>query len=389
MIRLPLEKRLCECCGGDDLDAVWSNTGVVKKATSSYLFEVHIVVCRKCGFCFASPGPQQEALKCYYADGLPRYKGIGLAYSIEKRLSVLERYSVPAGVFAEIGGDWPEECHARCTGLFGTILNVEVAKGAHSEYGSVDELPSGVADVIAHYDVLEHIPNVRDFLCSCRRALKEGGIMVCEVPDVRLYPRNLLLLEFSHVNHFSVTTLAAIAKACGFRLVEVAHLCSRPFGFVSVFCKDSSQTDMASDLPFEYLDALSCVRGGINQVQGVIGHIKSLQGRITELGNQGEKITLWGVTELLRRLLENFILPETAIVVDSDPRRKTHLEDEGVLVFQPKECLAHINDSSLLVIFAPRYRAEILEWVRRETGKSFNPNDIEVVGAGPSGESLM
>jgi SAM-dependent methyltransferase len=347
------------------------------------------VVCRQCGFCFTSPGATAEALNRYYADGLTGYKGIALPYSIERRLQLLERYRAPSGVFVEIGGDRPEEFHRHCTGLFGTILNVDMAEDTSSDYRSVEELPFSSVDVIAHYDVLEHVPSVRGFLTACHRALKDGGVMVCEVPDVRLYPRNLILLEFEHVNHFSVVTLAAIAQACGFKLIGVEHICSRPFGFVSVFCKDRFQADHPLGLPFEYLDTLACVQGGVEQIQRVLGQIRSLQKQIIELGNHRKRITLWGVTDLLRRLLENFTLPDSAIVVDSDPRRSTHLESEGIAVFQPKDCQEHIKSSDLLVIFAPRYKAEILEWIFRETGRQLNVSELEVIGSGFSGESLM
>jgi hypothetical protein len=273
--------------------------------------------------------------------------------------------------------------------LFGKMLNVEVAADAPADYRNVNELPPESVDVLAHYDVLEHVPNVRDFILACQRALKENGVMVCEVPDVRLYPRNLVLLEFEHVNHFSVTMLATIAQACGLRLIEAGHICSRPYGFVAVFRKDVPRASQPINGPFEYVDTLSCVRGGIEQIQRVLTQIKTLQSRITELGERGKKITLWGVTDLLRRLLENYKLPSTVVVVDSDPRRSTHLEREGVTVYQPQAYRDHIGQSNLLAIFAPRYKAEILEWVVRETGKSFGLDDLVVVGSGPSGETLV
>ncbi len=389
MIEIGLEPRVCECCGSDDLDPVWYNQSIVKKATSRYLFRVRVVECRQCGFCFNSPCPTGCDLKRYYADGLSGCKEISLPYSIERRISVLERYSAPSGVFVEIGGDCPEEFHRRLTGLFETMQNVEVSEDIPADYRSVEELPTNLVDVIAHYDVLEHVPNVKDFLAKCHRVLKGGGVMVCEVPDLRLYPRTLAFNDFEHVNHFSVTTLSAIAYACGFRLVEVGHPSSRSFGFSAVFRKDSPNCPPLADLPFEYLNALACAQAGAEEMQRVFDHIKSLQERIVELGNRGKKITLWGVTELLRLFLKNYRLPDTAIVLDSDPRRKTHLESEGIPVFLPKDCRAHIVQSKLLAVFAPRYKKEILEWVMRETGKSFDMAEVAVIGSGPAGETLI
>lgn len=389
LIKMTLEQRSCECCDSNDLELVWENQSVVRRATSTWLFPVRVVICRQCGFCFTSPSPALADLRRYHADGLSGYEGIGLPYSIDVRVSMLARYSVPSGIFAEIGGDRPDEFHDHCAGLFNKMLNIEVSEDAPADYRSVEEVPTGSVDVLAHYDVLEHIPNVKKFLFECHRTLKENGVMVCEVPDSRLYPRNLLLLEFEHVNHFTVTTLAVIAQACGLQLIEIGHICSRPYGFVAVFRKSRPGHDPVQSLPFEYVDALACVQGGLAQIQRVLSHIKSLQANITELSAHGKKITLWGVTDLLRRLLENYRLPDTAIVVDSDPRRKTHLEREGVPVYLPKECNDHIVQSNLLAIFAPRYKTEILEWVTRETGKSFRQADVVVVGCAPSGETLI
>lgn len=388
MLEIRLEPRLCECCGGSNLEQVWSSQSVVRRSVNTWRFPVRVAICRTCGFCFASPGPNSDELARYHADGISSYKGIGLPYLIENRQSVLERYRVPAGVFAEVGGNQSGEFHCRCTELFSKIINVEVAEDIPAKYRSVKELPKNSVDVLVHYDVLEHIPQVRDFLANCHRALKPNGVMVCEVPDIRLYPRNLLLLEFEHVNHFSVTTLATIAKIVGLQLIEVGHVCSRPYGFLSVFRKTGVRTDQRMVLPSEYLDALACIQGGIEQIRRNSAQLQSLRQRITEAGNHKKKITLWAVTELSRRLLENYKLPETAMVVDSDPRRRTHLESKGITVFQPQDCCEHIKHSELLVICAPRYKTEILEWVARETGKSFSMDKLVIAGSSPLGETL-
>lgn len=97
MIEITLEPRVCECCGGNNLEPVWSNQSVVRRAAATWLFPVRVVVCRQCGFYFVSLGPAREDLARYYADGLSGYKGIGLPYSVERRLSVLERYRGAVG----------------------------------------------------------------------------------------------------------------------------------------------------------------------------------------------------------------------------------------------------------------------------------------------------
>jgi SAM-dependent methyltransferase len=367
---------------------MWGSHSVVKRAVNTWRFPFHIVVCRVCGFCFVSPGPHAGDLARYHAEGLEGHKGIGLAYSIDARMTVLERYATPGGVFAEIGSDGSTEFHRRCANLFGTLISVEVATDTPAEYRHVGDLPANTTDVVAHYDVLEHVPNVREFLAACYRALKPGGVMVCEMPDIRLYPRNLLLLEFEHVNHFSVTTLASIAASVGFTLMEVEHACSRPFGLLSVFRKTGGPVDPHPHSRVECLDALACIKGGLAQVRRNAVQIDSLRSRVTGLCDSGGKVTLWGVTDLLRRFLDGYARPQGAVVVDSDPRRRTHLEDEGIVVLEPRDAVEHIAGSQLLAVFAPRYKAEIIEAVTRVTGRVPGPAEVVVVGSGVSGETL-
>ena len=388
MQEITLHPRSCECCGGSNLEPVWSSQSLVKRATNVWRFPVYVVVCRACGFCFTSPGPKREDLARYYAEGLAGYKEIGLPYSIDARLSVLERYRATDGVFVEIGGDQPGEFHRRCAPFFGTLLVVEVSDDTQAELRSVHDLAENSADVLVHYDVLEHVVEVKDFLTECHRALKPGGVMICEVPDIRLYPRNLLLLECEHVNHFSAVTLTAIARQVGLNLVEFGHICSRPYGLLSVFRKEDVCVATGFDAQCEFIDALACVRGGVEQIRRNEAQIQAVRQQIKLLGGSQKKITLWAVTELLRRLLDSYKLPDTAIVVDSDPRRANHLGQEGIMVLQPKGCIDHIAHSELLVICAPRYKSEILEWAAHETGKTFSGASLAVIGVGPSGETL-
>jgi SAM-dependent methyltransferase len=388
MLEITLESRACECCGGTDLEELWSSSSVVKRAVNDWRFPFHVAVCKACGFCFASPGPKAGDLARYYAEGLSGHKEIGLPYSVDPRIEVLERFRAPEGVFAEIGGDQPGEFHRRSSALFARQLVVEVADDSPADARSVHDLEASSVDVIAHYDVLEHVVDVKGFLSSCRTALKPGGVMICETPNLRLYPRNLLLLESEHVNHFSPATLAAIASQVGLELVEIGHLCSRPYGFLAIFRKGNPRTDLGLDRHAELVDARACVRGGLEQIRRVNARIAALRGEIAALGSDRRNITLWGVTDFLRRLIEDFVLPSTAVVVDVDPRRRDHLRQNGIEVLQPKDCVEHIANSDLLVICAPRYKSDIVEWVQRTTGKTLMGSTLAVLGSGPSGETL-
>jgi len=385
MEEIKLQPRSCEVCGGVNLEYVWSSVATVARTSGVLRFPYSVSVCRNCGFCFNSPCPANSDLVSYYADGPPGFKGIGLPYSIDARLTVLQQYSVPNGVYAEIGGDQPDEFHRRCAPLFGTLLNLDINDSLGEEKKTIIDLAENSLDVLAHYDVLEHVADVKDFLSACYRALKPGGFMICEVPDIRLYPRNLLLQEYEHVNHFSTTTLSAITSQVGLNPVEFSHICSRPYGFLAVFQKGNINIPK-SFFKDEFIDALACVHGGIMQIKRCDEHIELVRQQIRLLGEK--KITIWGVTDLLRSLLADFELSESILVVDSDPERKFHLKDLGVTVLQPKDVTEHIKYSELLVICAPRYCLEIVNWVAQKTAKTFSGSELQVIGSGPSGETL-
>ena len=122
--------------------------------------------------------------------------------------------------------------------------------------------------------------------------------------------------------------------------------------------------------------------------KNVIGEMENIQKSIRSLSNSGEKITLWGVTDLLRRFLVGWDLPAGVVVVDSDPRRAQALTAEAIPVFQPTDYKNHIKDSVLIVLFAPRYREEIVRWLEVKSLRKVAAHEFLVVGVGPYGEAL-
>ena len=193
--------------------------------------------------------------------------------------------------------------------------------------------------------------------------------MVCEVPNIRLYPKNLLMLEFEHVNHFSVNTLSSMASQVGFELIEVNYNCSRPHGFLSVFKKVKKKSSTNYDYKIEYLKSLACLNGGINQIKELDFELEKIKRKIELLLKSRKKIIIWAVTDLSRRLIEKTKLNQNIKVIDSDPRRKDHLLNFGIKVNQPERELEHINQSDLLIISAARYKNEILDWILKEQRK--------------------
>ena len=212
--------------------------------------------------------------------------------------------------------------------------------------------------------------------------------MICEVPNLKLYPDNLLLQEFEHVNHFTISSLSMIAEKAGFNLIEFDDICSRPYGFVAIFRKDDSNKDYNKKNINEFSEARESVIGGLKQIDINNIQLLSVRKKISQLTKDNKKIILWGVTDLLRSLLNDYKISDQVMVVDSDPRRKDDLIMYGVKVGQPIKYINEFLNSDLLVICAPRYSSEILTWVKSNTGKIFKDESLSVIGVNSSGKTL-
>ena len=391
MKNILLEDRNCECCGNksNKLELIWSGSRIVKGISDTYLFEHSISVCSRGGVAFSSPCPTEESLKVFYGDSLSNF-GVLPAYSVEKRLDILKNLSLSyESTIVEIGGNYAKEFHSEVNKLFDKFYNIELNNDINiSNSRSLINFNNEV-DVIAHYDVLEHVPNVKKFLKLCYSALKDDGIMVCEVPNVRLYNRSFGVQDVFHVNHFSVTTLSRIAKYCGFELIKVGHnASSRAISFVTVFKKTNIYVDKSTYVnQSEYFDTISILYDSIEQVKMLHKHIEEIRKKILKLINSGKSVTLWAVTEFLSMFLDNFDLPEKVVVVDADPRKSNMLKHKNISVSTPEVCRKHIINSDLLVIFSPRSKNNILEWINKDSAILDNKK-VEVIGVTKSNVDL-
>jgi SAM-dependent methyltransferase len=84
--------------------------------------------------------------------------------------------------------------------------------------GDVRDLP-GEFDICALIHVLEHIEAPREFLGSVRSKLKEGGLLIVELPSYRQNPFELLIAD--HATHFEPPTIESLLADAEFRSLHV------------------------------------------------------------------------------------------------------------------------------------------------------------------------
>jgi 2-polyprenyl-3-methyl-5-hydroxy-6-metoxy-1,4-benzoquinol methylase len=87
-------------------------------------------------------------------------------------------------------------------------------------------LPEAHYDLIAMWDVLEHLPDPLQCLRSVRRWLRPNGLLVLETQDVRSLAARVLGRRWhhykhaEHLHHFHAKTLHRALEETGFRIIE-------------------------------------------------------------------------------------------------------------------------------------------------------------------------
>ena len=89
-------------------------------------------------------------------------------------------------------------------------------------FGPADPLPAGAFDVVSLIHVLEHLAVPTRQLSAPAGALKEGGALLVQVPDLAAQPTDVYIMD--HRSHFNAATLRRALEAFGFGSGEITSL---------------------------------------------------------------------------------------------------------------------------------------------------------------------
>lgn len=226
-----IAERGCEVCGARARELLYEVAGYP------------IVRCRECGLVFVGGEARPQELlalydEAYYEDAeQPGYDGY-FAAEPRKRLhdrtllDLIERRRRP-GSLMEIGcayGYFLDEARRRGWQVSGVEPSAHAARHAREALGlDVSERPfSELAvkresiDVIALWDVIEHLPNPRETLERARDWLRPGGLLALSTGNVESLAARLHGADWSlmtppwHQFYFSRRTLRALLGQLGF-----------------------------------------------------------------------------------------------------------------------------------------------------------------------------
>lgn len=237
--------------------------------------EFEVVRCRRCGFLYTNPQPDETTLAVHYptryhaqprpsaasgrlrswlhsgvvaARGYP-VAGAGIVRRALGRLAgrlLRQRFLwlptfVPSGTLVDVGcgtGAYLAKMRELGWSVIGVEPSADAALVARNELGldvrtgtlEEAELCEGCADVVVMRMVLEHVRDPRRTLTEVRRVLKPGGRLLLSVPNAgslerRLFGRHWFAWELPrHLVHFTPASLKGLLCDAGLGPVRVHHL---------------------------------------------------------------------------------------------------------------------------------------------------------------------
>jgi 2-polyprenyl-3-methyl-5-hydroxy-6-metoxy-1,4-benzoquinol methylase len=209
--------------------------------------------CQACLTMYVSPRPRPEHLGEYYAKSenyqfwaehiFPASEGARLEAIVRPRvarlLALCRQFEVPTGTLVEVGpgfGTFSQEVQAQ--GAFDRVIAVEPTPelaAACRDRGvqviekavedvTADELPE--VDVLASFEVIEHLFRPVDVAESYLRLLRPGGLLVLSCPNGEGFEVKALgplsdTVDPEHLNYFNPASLSLLLTNVGFEVEEV------------------------------------------------------------------------------------------------------------------------------------------------------------------------
>jgi SAM-dependent methyltransferase len=201
------------------------------------------LACGACGLRFAPARAEETVHGLYDDEYFQQYAGgdydeqeAARRYEAGRRLALLRRRAAP-GRLLEVGpaaGYFLEAALAAGWSGFGIEPAAGVAERARARgldvrtgYLEGAALPAAQLDVVCAWHVIEHIPEPLDPVTRIRAALRPGGQLLLEVPNIasitaqRMGPAWPHLDPAHHVAHFTPAAMRALLARAGFAPIDV------------------------------------------------------------------------------------------------------------------------------------------------------------------------
>jgi 2-polyprenyl-3-methyl-5-hydroxy-6-metoxy-1,4-benzoquinol methylase len=231
----------CPACGAREREPKFDKNGIA------------YVACPRCRTFYVSPRPPPAVLDWFYRDS-PNY-----AYwnthifpaseparrerifrpRVDRLLAICARHGVQTEALLEVGagfGTFGSELLAR--GVFSRVVGVEPTPGLaatcrqrgieviEQPVEQIDPGAVGTFDVVASFEVIEHLFDPAAFAGHMRRLLRPGGLMMLTCPnglgfDIETLGPLSTTVDHEHLNYFNPVSLPQMLAGAGMEVLEV------------------------------------------------------------------------------------------------------------------------------------------------------------------------
>ncbi len=288
------------------------------------------------------------------------YSEVMMNYRRQQMQSFVEKYNLQGTNIVDVGcGDGfllgiLSELDINAVGIDAAEEAIESARGkglnAHVGYLGKDSIVTGAPfDAFVSTDVLEHIPDLKDFLQGIAANLVEGGMGLIETHNVNNLLAKHRFYDFilDHLSYFTVDTFRLSLELSGF---DVLH--------IEVNRNDENLTAIVRKHP-------------TNRLQSLNEHTHQLQSSLRNFLNnhekKGQRVAVWGASFQALTLFATLDLKHIAYVIDSAPYKQHKYTPVSHLPIVPP---SHLKDDpvSVILVIAARYKDEILAQIRDKEG---------------------
>ena len=263
---------------------------------------INVVKCRNCGLIQTSDIPDLDELyqSEFYSTSFQKPKHIpdllATAYSMSSPSNVFDIGANDGALMSQIKQIHPTvnvsgiEPNGHCRKI-AKDQGFDVLPG-YFDTTRVDEIVGdfGKFDIVFCRHVLEHVPNIKDFLIASSAILEDDGILVVEVPDVDegFKAGNPVIIWEEHVNYMTQELLCNLFVKLGFEI-----LCSRTYvfggGAIAFFLRKTNP--VAASYKLSDLDDRGLYENFASRIELVA---KNTQKLIHAFKKDGKDVVLYG-----------------------------------------------------------------------------------------------
>jgi SAM-dependent methyltransferase len=230
----------CPACGAAERTPKFTKNGI------------NYVSCPECRTFYVSPRPSPAVLDWFYADS-PNY-----AYwnahifpaseparrqhifrpRVDRLLEICRRHGVATEALLEVGAGFGTFCSELMSRrVFSRVVGVEPTPGLaetcrqrgievlERPVEHIDTAKAGQFDVVASFEVIEHLFNPIEFVGHMQRLLRPGGLMMLTCPnglgfDVETLGMLSSTVDHEHLNYFNPASLSDMLARSGMEVLE-------------------------------------------------------------------------------------------------------------------------------------------------------------------------